>query len=569
MKIFNIRQKKGITESKKGYKYYLGIGDSIECETDIISFEDSDKYVIIASYVFFNYSIKPYIKSGLEIWINNLHFGYLEPTIKDDMWVENDIIIYYKCMEKEYKEKTDIVTTYGLAYLKIPTKYLKVNEKANILIKTFQDTEEPWGYMVISEENIKKGEIKEKDIKFKYRDDWSDNQYKDIYPRIIKPINLLDYGEREKIEYNGKRYYLYWGDIHCHAKYCDGRRTADDVYLFAKNVAKLDFAAITTHDKVGKVFLDKHKWEIIQERSKNHNKPGEFVSIEGYEWDGHGNQALDSRVYGHYNVYYFGEGYKFFRVDQKEGQTIKTLWNSLRKYGYKALTIPAHPSDPNGMRCDFSFYDSEYVPAIEIYSIGGSYEKVHGDLLNMRSDNSSPAGFYVQDYLKKEYKVGFIASSDSHNGHPGWDIGSRYSFDTGNVPKDFYRGGLCAVMCDELTRESIYNAIKNRRCYATTGERIFIDFRLNDVFMGQEIRVKRGKLNVNIEFKIKGTGNIESVEIIKNGYIAATYSPRSEKEVHIVYNNEVYINRDSYYYIKVYHEGGNIAWGSPIYLSIC
>ncbi|NIS74992.1 MAG: DUF3604 domain-containing protein, partial [Deltaproteobacteria bacterium] len=62
--------------------------------------------------------------------------------------------------------------------------------------------------------------------------------------------------------------------------------------------------------------------------------------------------------------------------------------------------------------------------------------------------------------------------------------GDRYKF----VPS---KAGLTAVWTDLLSRHSIYDALRARRCYATTGERIIVEFWVDGHFMGEVIPAER------------------------------------------------------------------------------
>lgn len=53
---------------------------------------------------------------------------------------------------------------------------------------------------------------------------------------------------------------LYWGDIHAHTKCSDGMGTPEEAISFARDIARLDFAAITDHDDIGPYLSDK-EWK--------------------------------------------------------------------------------------------------------------------------------------------------------------------------------------------------------------------------------------------------------------------------------------------------------------------
>jgi len=67
-----------------------------------------------------------------------------------------------------------------------------------------------------------------------------------------------------------------------------------------------------------------------------------------------------------------------------------------------------------------------------------------------------------------------------------------------------------------LTRESIFDAIRDRRTYAVTGDRIAVDFRVNGQFMGRQMPyIRRRVLSVNVT----GWDQLDRVEILKNNHV--------------------------------------------------
>lgn len=151
--------------------------------------------------------------------------------------------------------------------------------------------------------------------------------------------------------------------------------------------------------------------------------------------------------------------------------------------------------------------------------------------------------------------MGFIGGGDSHNGHPGLrDVRSM-------------TGGITGIWAEELTRESLWEALSARRTFATTGARICVEFGINNAFMGEELRLKHPSENRIIRTRIIGTTTIELVEIIKNGTVLASRRPHSEV-VDWEYTDHGDAHDDDYYYVRIIQSDNEMAWSSPIWIFI-
>jgi hypothetical protein len=88
-----------------------------------------------------------------------------------------------------------------------------------------------------------------------------------------------------------------------------------------------------------------------------------------------------------------------------------------------------------------------------------------------------------------------VSGSDNHSGQPGQP-----------------HFGLTAVKVTELTRESVFAAIAQRRTYATTGERIYLEFSLGGVAMGGETTAAD---RVTGEVLIAAPRELKYVEVVR------------------------------------------------------
>jgi len=114
-----------------------------------------------------------------------------------------------------------------------------------------------------------------------------------------------------------------------------------------------------------------------------------------------------------------------------------------------------------------------------------------------------------------------------------------------------------------LTREAVFDALSARQCYATTGERILLDFRINGALMGSEIRCS-GKPELSVE--VHGTAPISDVTIIRNNEDFQTLSPEHETMDMDAVMEGAAVDRTDFYYVRVTQVDGHKAWSSPIWI---
>jgi len=397
-----------------------------------------------------------------------------------------------------------------------------------------------------------------------------------------------------------KNYSLYWGDIHIHSaisrgcfkfglqpKGYDG--TPLDCYRFAKEVAKLDFAAVTDHDCIRmKREMTEKDWKKTIESAEKMNKKGEFVTIPAYEYT--------NNLYGHYNVYFQEPNLDILSCDVyvKPSQ----LWKALAKQK-NVLTIPHHVARYQ-TPLDWNYYHKEFEPVTEITSGWGDYEFAGNEFECDPNWSPSIPGHFVRDALQRGYMLGFVGGGDIHNGRSG----GRFDIDVHkmeNLPQHLvkmltYRkhplgGGLTGVYTDSLSREKIFEAIKKRRCYATSGYKIAIKFWLNEHVMGESASLKKEyPPGLKVKVDISNVKNLlHSIEIIRNGHTLARGGGGGREEIEFTSKNiatfkftdkfkstllgEVLPDIVSpegknliYYYARVTLKNGVKAWTSPVWL---
>ena len=341
---------------------------------------------------------------------------------------------------------------------------------------------------------------------------------------------------------------LYWGDIHIHTELSDGVGTPEKAYQLARDVYHLDFCALSDHDLRGE------RWERARSASATYNRSGRFVTFPAYEWT--------SEAFGHRNAYFRSEGRTVPCPPSSPDFTVRQLFDALRSDAIDCLVIPHHPL----WHMDFSHHDPDLERLVEIYSIWGSSEH-RGNPLQFLSEKQ-PGYIHnesVREALARGYKLGFVASGDSHLQYPG-DPFPAEKIRPPVTPETEKEGiifgpGKIAVFAPSLERQSIWNGMKARRCYATTGARIILRFSVNGCQMGGEIAADGSpKLTV----WAAGTDSIRSVELIKDGEVVRTFSCSADVES-LSWVDER-LTASCYYYAKVVQSNGETAWSTPIWV---
>ncbi len=378
-------------------------------------------------------------------------------------------------------------------------------------------------------------------------------------------------------------YRLYWGVIHGHTSHSDGIGSPEEYFERMRDENRLDFGALADHDHLWETTDE--MWRRSQEVTAQFNEPGRFVTLLGYEWAKWRRNGDGDRC-----VYYLDDYQPMYRSDDGEYPRPWNLFKALHEnHRGRALVIPHHTAS-KGNFCDFSQHDPEHERLIEIYSVWGSSEcSVHdGNPFPVRPPNlpegghvegvpldagEEPVGF-VQRALELGWRVGFTAGGDDHHCHAGDPLRTG--------PEPFrYRDGLLGVWAEDLTRESIWDGLWNRRTVATTGARIIVDWTVNEYPIGTDIQAREGDGILkarNISIAVSGEAKIMRIEILRNNRVVYAEEP-GEFDVAVEWRDEqpfsdVAIRPRSgmppfmFYYVRVLQSDGEMAWASPIWITL-
>jgi uncharacterized protein DUF3604 len=356
-------------------------------------------------------------------------------------------------------------------------------------------------------------------------------------------------------------YNIYWGEYHVHTYASDGLGTIKEALDYGRKDAALDFAAVNDH-----MDFSDESWNITKRDTEVANEPGKFVTFFGFEVTTRPNGCDYCLISPDKNL-----DIKELMSIAKDPQYNQPMISTEKYYdaasAQNTIIIP-HFHLGNGAIWDYDAPSN--MKLAEVYSCWGAHE-YENCALPSYGLTSIPEGEKdkntIHELLNNGYRCGLVAGSDSHSGQTGKTKWLR--------SKQRYKGGLTAVLAKDLTRESLWEALNARRVYATTGARIYLDFKINGALMGSEIKLKKGSA-LNISLKVNGTETTFLTQIIKNNktwksFDVATYpyppEPGREGILEKVIIEES-IQESACYFLRVTQIDGEIAWSSPIWVDV-
>jgi len=238
----------------------------------------------------------------------------------------------------------------------------------------------------------------------------------------------------------------FWGDLHGQSGESIGVGAAREYFQFARDRAFLDVTSHQANDfQVNQTF-----WEYLNQLTREFQQDGRFVTFPGYEWSG------NTGVGGDRNVFFRHEG----RPMRRSSHALLTDQSDIATDAPDAQLLFKALADENsltyahvgGRYANVAFaHDPAIETAVEIHSAWGTFE------------------WLITDCFALGHRVGLVCNSDDHKGRPGASYPGASTFGA--------YGGLTCFLADELTRDGIFDCLKHRHHYGTTGARLHLDVR--------------------------------------------------------------------------------------------
>ena len=314
----------------------------------------------------------------------------------------------------------------------------------------------------------------------------------------------------------------YWGDLHGQSGESIGVTTSRQYFDFARDKAFLDATGHQANDfQVNNAF-----WRYLNELTTEYNDEGNFVTFPGYEWSG------NTAVGGDRNVFFRDEGRQIRRsshallTDRSDLDTdapdAARLFECLE--GENAV-VYAHVG---GRYADIGFaHDPRFETAMEIHSAWGTFE------------------WLLTDGFPLGHRSGVVCNSDGHKGRPGASYPGASTFGA--------YGGLTCFLTGELTRDAIFDCLRRRHHYGTTGTRLHMDVdvkmagggtlfdqdpkvfpdtvstAVDQVMMGDIVQTDDETVTLTLE--VIAQAPIERIEVRNGTEVVRTLRPFSEAEL--------------------------------------
>ena len=362
-------------------------------------------------------------------------------------------------------------------------------------------------------------------------------------------------------------------------------------------------------------------WESYTALADRYNDPGVFTAMIGFEWTAGGANNLHRNVLFRDDATVANQTVPFSQFESKNPEDLWSYMAEFEaRTGGDVLAIPHNGNLSNGrmftvenfdgtpLTAEFAAKRIQYEPLIEVTQIKGD-----GEAHPYLSPNDEFAGYevwdrsnlngtevktpdmlqyeYAREALKNglklaaslgvnPYKFGFVGSTDSHTSLSTAGENNFFGKHSGVEPEPHRwehvvieapdpkfnvlgwqqaASGLAVVWATENTRESIFDAMKRKETYATTGSRMTVrffggfDFTAEDaasrmpaaagyekgVPMGGDLsKAPEGKAPTFLVAAMKDpySGNLDRIQIVK-GWLGADGATQ-EKVYDVVWSDD-------------------------------
>jgi hypothetical protein len=287
---------------------------------------------------------------------------------------------------------------------------------------------------------------------------------------------------------------VFFGNLHSHSSYSDGSATPREAFTHARNVARLDFMALTEHnhreaqgnDNIGigsdNALYNGAGADSLISAANALTANGQFVALYGQEFStiSKGN---------HVNVFDIRE---VISVENgRFDRLLQFLLTNKDSFNQPAVVMLNHPKNTFEVEAKEYGRDDFATPSEFVNRMGK-----HAALIQMINGPGTVAGDNVQmarpderaylKYLQMGFKVAPTADQDNH--HRNW--GSMTPART-------------AVIAPQLTKAAVLDAMRKRHVYATEDKNLKIVIKVNNHLCGDIVSPLPAPGELQIRYRIE------------------------------------------------------------------
>jgi PKD repeat protein len=343
----------------------------------------------------------------------------------------------------------------------------------------------------------------------------------------------------------------YFGNLHAHTSYSDGNKdsatsgmtTPLQAFNYAKQSSHIDFYGVSEHNHYEAGMRSPVFYQRGLQDANAATVDGEFVAMYGMEWGviSNGGHML---LYGFDSLCGWDFGNREIFVPEGNYPALYQVIN--RKQG--SFAYMAHPQSSDYSNLFTQAYNAMADNAI----VGTAMRSGPAFSTNTTYSNPSTSNYASRynDALRRGYHVG-----------PGIDHDTHYSV--------FGRqtAGRLVVLAPLLNRAEIYNAMRQRRFYASDDWNAEVTFNIQNRPMGSRITAA-GNPELQVSVTDPDGENVSSMVVysgVSGSGVAPTLLTSVNNSNTLSFTHNISSGVQYYYYVYIVQSNGDKIWTAPIW----
>jgi hypothetical protein len=320
---------------------------------------------------------------------------------------------------------------------------------------------------------------------------------------------------------NAGEYKVYFGNLHAHTSYSDGKLTPREAYEYARDKGKLDFMTVTDHMES----MTTEEWQEEHTQADAVNQDGVFVALQGYEWG--------SPPFNHLN---FWQTDKFFDVDSYFYDDIKTFWKQVVNLKTDPIVQFNHPDwqDDHTAYPKFNWDYFEPYPAMDGIA----------KLIEIKEPGHEKSW---QLSLDKGWHASPVFNQDNHSADWGTQNDCR-----------------AAIWMESLSRAGMIEAMKAGRTYSTCDKNAVMWLKGNGQWMGSRTAMKP----VSLEWSLSDPDSADlftKIEIVGTGGIVLYTETPNAASATGTFTADPGNSSTAWYYLRATINNKTMLYSAPVY----